>query len=273
MRLNRHTPLLALFGLTLACGAALAGHGQDEQDWNLRLKKEGNGWSLNFSSTQDYGSGSSRLKGSGAWVEKQRSVAAFSKLRLEGPLDVRLSQASGDSVKVAADDNIEPLIETRVEGDTLVVRIQKDAGFRTRHAPVIRIESKNLQAVALEGSGDLQLERFKGERLSLSLNGSGDVRVGQLEVQELTASLIGSGDLQVAGRADTQSWTLNGSGDVDARALSGRKVKAELSGSGDLALGVSETLDASLRGSGDLSYGGRPQLRQSISGSGEISRR
>ena len=270
---HRFSPLMALAGLALACSTALAGSTQEDTDWNLRLKKESSGWSLSFSSSQDYGSGSHRLKGSGVWVEKQRSVAAFSKLRLEGPLDVRLHQASSDSVKVAADDNIEPLIETRVEGDTLVVRIQKDSAFRTRQAPVIRIDSKNLNTVAVEGSGDLQLERFAGERLSLSLNGSGDVRVGQLEVQELTANLTGSGDLQVSGRADNQSWTLHGSGDVDARSLSGRKVKAELSGSGDMALGASETLDASLRGSGDLSYAGRPQLRQSVSGSGEIGRR
>ncbi|OYU26660.1 MAG: hypothetical protein CFE41_15080 [Burkholderiales bacterium PBB2] len=261
--------LSILLGLGLLAGQARA----DEVDWNLRIKKEQNGWSASFTSSQDYGSGSPRIKGSGHRVEKVRSVAAFSKLRLEGSLDVRLSQAASDSVKVSAEDNIEPLIETRVDGDTLVVRVQKDASFRTRLAPTVLVESKSLQQITVDGSGDLQLDRFKGERLSLSLQGSGDVRVGLLEVKELNASLNGSGDVQVAGRADNQVWSLNGSGDVDARALSGRSVKAELSGSGDLALGVSESLDANLRGSGDLSYAGRPQLRQSISGSGEISRR
>lgn len=259
----------ALLGLGLLAGAVQA----EEVDWNLRIKKEANGWSASFTSSQDYGSGSPRIKGSGQRVEKARSVAAFSKLRLEGALDVRLSQAGSDSVKVSADDNVEPLIETKVENDTLVIRVQKDAGFRTRLAPTVIVEAKALQQVQVEGSGDLLLDRFKGERLSLSLQGSGDIKVGLLEVKELQASLNGSGDLQVAGRADNQVWSLNGSGDVDARALSGRSVKAELSGSGDLALGVSESLDANLRGSGDLSYAGRPQLRQSVSGSGEISRR
>jgi len=262
--------LLPLLMLCLAAGGARAG---EELDWQLRVKKESNGWSASFSSSQDYGSGSQRLKGSDRRVEKARSVAAFSKLRLEGPVDVRLNQAAADTVKVAADDNIEPLIETRVEGDTLVIRLQKGAGFRTRHHPLVTVDSKNLQAIAIDGSGDLLLDRFKSERLQLSLQGSGDVQIGLLEVRELTASLSGSGDIQIAGRADTQSWSLHGSGDVDARSLSGRSVKAELHGSGDMDLGVAEELDVSLRGSGDLSYAGRPQLRQSISGSGDIRRR
>lgn len=263
--------------LLIAATAALAATGtwaESDNDWRLRIKKEtGGGWAVSLSGPQEYGAAGKRIKGSGTVVEKTRSVAAFSKLRLEGPLDLRLAQAGSDAVRIAADDNVEPLIETQVEGDTLVLRLQRGAGFTTRHAPVVWVDSKNLQAVTVNGSGDVSMERFKGDRLSLELIGSGDLRIGLLEVRELTASLSGSGDLQVAGRADIQSWTLNGSGDVDARSLSGRTIKAQLNGSGDLDLGVSENLDASLRGSGDLSYAGRPQLRQSLSGSGDISRR
>jgi hypothetical protein len=246
-----------------------------EADWQLRIKRAANGWTASFSGAQSYGDsrGGPRLKGSGVRVEKARAVAAFSQVRVDGPIDVVLSQAAADGVKVTADDNIEPLIEAAVEGDTLVLRLQRGAGFTTRHTPQVRIDSKNLQALMMSGSGDVQLDRFKGERLSLSMSGSGDLRLGMVEVRELSVAMQGSGDVQVAGRADTQSWVMRGSGDVDARSLSGRAVKAQLDGSGDMALGVSETLDVDLRGSGDLSYAGRPQLRQSSSGSGEVSHR
>ncbi|MET0519698.1 MAG: head GIN domain-containing protein [Burkholderiaceae bacterium] len=264
-------PALLIAALTL-CAAGLAR--AEGQDWRLRIRQEADGWSASLTGSQDYGAGGAkRLRGSGNRVERARSVAPFTRLRLEGPMDVQLAQAASDALRISADDNVEPLIESRVEGDTLVLRLQPGAGFTTRHAPRVQVDSRSLQALAMNGSGDVRIERFKGDSLALTLSGSGDLRIGLLELRELAVTLHGSGDIQLAGRADTQSWALHGSGDVDARSLSGRTVKAQLHGSGDLDLGVCESLDASLAGSGDLGYAGRPQLRQSISGSGDIHRR
>lgn len=269
LQLNKKALLLPL-ALALLGQAALAG---DDNDWRLRIKKEVNGWTASFSGPSEYGQPGRRTKGSGHLVEKARTVGAFSKLRVEGPFDVRVNQAGSEGLKVSADDNIEPLIESRIDGDTLVLRIQERSGYSTRHAPVVWLDVKQLQALQISGSGDVSMERLKGESFSVSLSGSGDLRIGLLEVKQLTAHLSGSGDLQVAGRAEQQTWSLTGSGDVDARSLIGAAAKAQLSGSGDLGLGVVDTLDVSLSGSGDLSYAGRPKLTQRVSGSGEVSAR
>lgn len=260
--------LLAL-SVTFLASAATAG----DNDWRLRIKKEADGWSASFSGPMDYGSGRNRVKGSGVRVEKPRALGAFTKLRIDGPFDVRLSQAAIDQATVVADDNVEPLVETVVEGDSLVVRMKRDAGFTTRTAPLVRVDAKSLQAIAVNGSGDLSVERFKGEALSLGVGGSGDVSFGLVELKDLSVGISGSGDVRLAGRAEQQAWSISGSGDVDARALAGRAAKVSISGSGDMALGVTEQLDVQLSGSGDLSYAGRPQLRQSVSGSGEVHRR
>jgi len=253
-----------------ATSAALAG----DNDWRLRIKKEADGWTASFSGPSDYGSGPNRVRGSGVRVERARALAAFSQLRLDGPIDVTLTQAGGgNQAIVVADDNIEPLIETAVEGDTLVVRLKRDAGFTTRSEPTVRINVGALQAIAVHGSGDLGVESFKADSLGLNVVGSGDVRFGLVELKDLNVAISGSGDVRLAGRAEQQSWRVSGSGDVDARALAGRAAKVSISGSGDVDLGVTEQLDVQLSGSGDLSYAGRPQLRQSVSGSGEISRR
>lgn len=263
--------LLLPLSLALLGQAALAGN--DDNDWRLRIKKEVNGWSASFSGSSTYGPSNRRTKGSGNLVEKARSLAPFSKLRVEGPFDVRINQTGSEGLKVSADDNIEPLIESRVEGDTLVLRMQERSGYSTRHAPVVWLDVKQLQSLQISGSSDVSMDKLKGDNLSVSLTGSGDLRIGLLEVKQLTAHLSGSGDLQVAGRADQQTWALHGSGDVDARSLGGSAAKAQLTGSGDLSLGVVDSLDAALSGSGDLSYGGRPKLTQRVTGSGEISGR
>lgn len=268
--MKRFVPLTLLtLAAFLTTGAAMAG----DNDWRLRIKKDADGWTAHFSGPMDYGSGKNRVRGSGVKVEKPRALVAFSQLRIDGPFDVRLVQGGVDQATVVADDNIEPLIETAVEGDALVIRMKADAGFTTRSAPTVRVSARALQAVAINGSGDLGADSFKADSLSLNVIGSGDVQFGLLEVKELKVSISGSGDVRLAGRAEQQSWRVSGSGDVDARALAGRAAKVNLHGSGDVALGVTEQLDAQLSGSGDLSYAGRPQLRQSVSGSGEIHRR
>lgn len=262
---------LFLLSLAIATGAAQAA----DNDWRLRIRKEADGWTASFSGPQEYGpSGKGRIKGSGVMVDKARALTApFTKLRVDGPMDVRLAQGTADAVKVSADDNIEPLIETKVEGDTLILRIQPNAAYSTRRSPVVQVDAKSLQQLQIRGSGDVSMEKFKGDGLTLNLSGSGDLRIGQVDVSTLTATLNGSGDVRIAGRADQQVWTLHGSGDVDARSLAGKTVSAQLHGSGDLDLGTSEKLDVEVHGSGDVSYAGRPQVKQSVHGSGDVSRR
>lgn len=261
-------PLLALIAASLLPLTAAA----EEQEWVLRIKKEAQQLAISVGGSTIYGSGAQRIKGSGQLVDKARAIGGpFSRVRLDGPVDVQLQPASGDAaLRVQADDNIEPLVTTKLDGETLVIGVQDNASFSTRNPLRVKLDFKQLQSLQVRGSGDAQLDRLKGERLDLDLSGSGDVRIGLLEVRELQARLSGSGDLSVAGKAEQQDWDLSGSGDVSAASLSGQRAKARLSGSGDLRLGVNQELDAKLSGSGDLAYSGRPQIKSQISGSGEL---
>ncbi len=263
--------LIALLAATLLPLGAAA----EEREWVLRIKKEAQQVAITLGGTSHYGSGGKRIQGSGQTVDKQRSLSgAFSRVRLDGPVDVQLQPASGEaSVRVQADDNIEPFVSTRLEGDTLVIGLEEGRGFSTRNPLRVRIDYKQLQALQLRGSGDATLDRLKSDRFELELSGSGDARIGLIEVRELQARLSGSGDLAVAGRAEQQDWELSGSGDVSAASLAGQRARARLTGSGDLRLGVVQELDAQISGSGDLGYAGRPQIRSRVSGSGELRAR
>ncbi|MBH9551494.1 head GIN domain-containing protein [Inhella gelatinilytica] len=244
-----------------------------EKEWSINVKQETNGFSVHVGGTTSVGHSAHRIKGSGKAVEVARALSPFSRVKVSGPVDVVLVQGNSEGAQVRADDNIESMITTQVEGDTLVVGVKPGASFSTRQELRVTVQFKQLQALHLSASGDAKLDRYKGERLELDLSGSGDLQIGQLDVRELTARLRGSGDVQVAGTAERQDWHLSGSGDVAAASLSGQKIKARLSGSGDLDVGVCQELEATLSGSGDLSYAGRPQVKSQISGSGEISAR
>jgi hypothetical protein len=213
------------------------------------------------------------VNGSGRIVDDRRQLSGFTAVRLAGPIDVELKASDRDAVTVRVDDNIAPLIETRVNGGdrpALEIGVKPGASFRTRHAPVVVVEFRALSELVMRGSGNAHADRISAEDFALSTNGSGDTRIDALQATRFAAVLAGSGDLVVGGRADQLAIRISGSGDADARRLESRDAQVAIAGSGDVALKVSETLDVTIAGSGDVTYWGSPRITQRLRGTGTV---
>lgn len=219
-----------------------------------------------------FGSGE-RVHGSGRIIEDHRALSGFTAVRVAGPVDLDLRASDRDAVTVRADDNVAPLIETRVTGGdrpALEIGVKAGAAFRARHAPVVVVEFRALSELVMRGSGDALADRITTEDFALSMSGSGDARIDALQATRFAAALSGSGDLVVAGRADQLAIRISGSGDADARSLQGRVAQVAIAGSGDVAVNISDSLDVTIAGSGDVSYLGSPKVSQRIRGSGTV---
>ncbi|MEP6504611.1 MAG: head GIN domain-containing protein [Betaproteobacteria bacterium] len=209
--------------------------------------------------------------GSGKEANVARKVGAFSVLRLDSSVDVVAHQGPAPAVTVHADDNIEPMIETVVEGDTLVVRMRKNVSFRTNHKVLVDVVFTSLTASQQRGSGDLHIDTVTGPRFESSISGSGDLRIDNAKVGNFALSIAGSGDVQIAGSADDARFAVAGSGDISAGQFAVKHVIASISGSGDAHLNALESIDARVAGSGDISYSGHPKdVTRRVSGSGSI---
>jgi hypothetical protein len=214
--------------------------------------------------------------GSGHVIDDERPVSSFVTLRMAGPIDVRLKAAGRERVIVRADDNIAPLIQTRIvagERPTLEIDMQRVSTMRPSRTPIVIVEFRTLEDVSMRGSGDLQANKIHSERFALSMIGSGDVRIDSLRVTQFAAALSGSGDLTVAGSADQQAYRLTGSGDVAASRLTGRRVIVSIAGSGDAAVNASEALEATIHGTGDVTYIGSPHVIERRAGTGRLLRK
>ena len=218
-----------------------------------------------------FGDDSSTLVGSGREVTVPRRIGAFSVLRLDSSVDVVAHQGTAAAVVVHADDNIEPLVETVVEGDALVVRLKKGTSFRTNHKMVVDVTFTSLSATRQHGSGDLHIDRLSAPRLESTIAGSGDLRIDSAQLGSFALSIAGSGDVTIAGSADEARFGVDGSGDIDAHDFAAKKVAVSISGSGDARVNATESIDARVAGSGDITYTGRPHdVMRKVSGSGSI---
>lgn len=211
------------------------------------------------------------VAGSGKEVNVARKVGAFSVLRLDSSVDVHARQGATPSVSVHADDNIEPMIETVVDGDTLVVRTRKGASFRTSHDVVVDIVFTSLTAAQQHSSGDLHIETLSGPRFESTIAGSGDLQIDHAQLGSFALSIAGSGAVTVAGTADEARFGVAGSGDIDAHDFAARRVSVSISGSGDAHVKATEAIDARVAGSGGVTYSGHPHdVSRHVSGSGSI---
>jgi len=209
-------------------------------------------------------------RGDGKKVTQPREVGEFSKVRLEGSLDARVTVGPVRAISVTIDQNLQPLVETRVDGDTLVVNARE---ISWQGDGRIDIAVPALRGLAIRGSGDARIEGGKGD-LSLAISGSGDID-WRGEAGKLVAAVSGSGDMKLAGSAASVEISVAGSGDVRAGDLAAGSADVSVAGSGDVEVRLTGgALRASVAGSGDVVWHGEGRVeRATTAGSGEIVHR
>lgn len=219
-----------------------------------------------------FGGGSkAQIKGSGKMVDQARTPGTFTRIRVESSMNVVARPGSSAKLMVHADDNILPVLETVLEGDTLVIRYKEGTSIRMHSDPVVTVDFTQLSAVDLRGSGNLNIESIKADTLQLNLAGSGDVKLRNADLNKLATNLAGSGDVSMQGRAVDVDISIAGSGDVHAKGLQAANVKVSIAGSGNAEVNATATLNAQIAGSGDVSYLGNPKVKSSVMGSGSVS--
>lgn len=211
------------------------------------------------------------LQGSGQRVSQDRSVPSFTRLQADGPFEVTVRPGTARRVQVRADDNLQTLVDTHVENDTLVIAPTRQTGWYSREKIQVTVETPALAAASLRGSGRLSLERLQGGPFALALSGSGEIRLADARLTRLNVQLAGSGDIWLQGQADEARYELAGSGGVHADPLRARQLSVSVAGSGDAVVRAQDTLTVQIAGSGNVRYAGTPRVRQQVAGSGRVS--
>jgi hypothetical protein len=190
------------------------------------------------------------IHGSGLSKTESRAAGSFSRIDLAGSPAVEVAVGPATSVSVTTDDNILPVIETKVSGDTLSIRSK--CSYNTSLGVKVSIT-----VPALEG---------------VSVSGSGNIHVAGLKAGDMEAGVTGSGNVTLSGVADRLSGQITGSGNLRAGDFDAKRVRVTVTGSGNATIRATEELDASVTGSGNVHYSGNPpEVRRNVTGSGKIS--
>ncbi len=186
-------------------------------------------------------------------VVESRDVGGFDEVELRGLGNLSIEQTGSESMSVEAEEDVLPRLKTEVVNDRLIIGPKPGTTVRTTKPINYKLTVEALDALGVSGSGDVEADGIKTDRLAVDIGGAGNVTIG--------------------GEADEQEVNISGSGDYRAEGLNSRVVKIGVSGAGSAIVNASEELDANVRGAGSVEYVGAPTVEQDVSGAGRVSKR
>ena len=209
------------------------------------------------------------VDGSGRVVEEIRNVGTFNRVELHGAGRLYIDFGSVPSLRIVAEDNILPIIETRVEGDTLVV--ESDRSYNTEIGINIYINMTQVREFSLRGAWKvIGQAQFNADRLDLELTGAGQLDL-DVDAKRIYSSISGAGDINLKGNADLHELHISGVGSLDAYDLIVKDYIISISGAGSCHIFAGNSLDAHISGAGSIYYMGDPaDVTSSITGTGKL---
>ncbi len=215
------------------------------------------------------------LNGSGPEITEVREVEDFTGVANTASFDVFVTRADEFSVEVIAQENLVPIIETYVSGNTLIVKTQNDACFKSGTQVEVHISMPETELLRLSGSGRVFADMLESTEVEISNSGSGFMEIDSVMADTYVVSNAGSGYVSIEGSYVSEVDVIqSGSGGILCGVLYGAlEVNMRHSSSGriDAIIIDGTVMDVVLSGSGRIVLEGDVEVAEySLNSSGRI---
>jgi len=230
------------------------------------------------------------VRGSGTLSSEMRPVGDINAVELStiGTLHIKIGDTT--SLEIEAEDNLLEYIEADDTGGKLVIDT-RNVSLRTRRPINYYLTVKELKAIEISSSGDIEAPDLRADRFAIEINSSGNLDMGDLEARHVRITVNSSGDITIGdvhatsiaveinssgnvrisgGEVDEQDININSSGDYRARDLASREAEVNICSSGNAIIQVSDYLGADVSSSGDVQYAGDPKVDSRETSSGDV---
>ena len=182
------------------------------------------------------------------------TFGSFDRVRVDGPLDVRITTGRSPGARVEGAQELVDAIEVTVEGDTLVARygVRGQPSGRSDAPPVVTLSTPGLRSAAINSGAKLSVTRMAGQRIDVAVNGAGALSVAAVEADQLQAVVIGAGSMTLAGHAARARLLTNGPGAIDASGLATSDLTVRLDGPGETKASARYTAQVTNTGLGKV---------------------
>jgi hypothetical protein len=211
------------------------------------------------------------VDGNGNVKTENRDVSSFDEIKVGGAFNVLLIQGGKEALKVEADENLLPIIETRVSGGTLIITTKED--IRNAKSLNLYITFRDLSKLNISGACEVKSEgTLEFETLKFKASGASEIKMA-LTADRLLGDYSGASEITFSGRARDVELDLSGASELKAYDLQTENMRLDISGAGDAKVHATKTLKVEASGAASVRYEGNPSVDQRVSGAGDVRKR
>lgn len=211
------------------------------------------------------------IRGTGDITSQTREVTDFSAVDLAGIGNIIIDYGEQESLRIEAEDNLLPYLETEVDGDTLTIGIREGVNIIPTQGIFYYLTVRELDEVSVSGLGNIDLPLLEGTSVALNITGGGDIDAKEVNAKDLAVKLSGLGSLTIEGGEVTNSNVqLTGAGNYNASQLVSQVVNVQVTGLGSAGVWAEDALSATITGGGSVRYKGKPQITKNVTGLGVV---
>jgi hypothetical protein len=208
------------------------------------------------------------VTGSGVAKTDSRTVDAFASIESGGSWNVEVVSGDKVSVTVTGDDNIVPLITTKVKDGKLSIAAS-EGSINTKLPLVVKVAMPTIATLKLSGAGNASVTDVKASKLGLDTSGAGNLSF-RGNADDVGVKSTGAGQVVLVGKAKSLAAEANGAGNIDASAFEVATATVKCTGAGNVGVNATTSLDVTVTGAGNVVYAGNPKLAKRVSGAGTV---
>ncbi len=124
------------------------------------------------------------VRGSGNVVEQAVATAAFDNIVVQDGIRVLLRRGVAQKVLVKTDDNLLAMVEAKVDGSRLILRMQPKISMRTKSGVVVTIDYTALNALRLADGARGELDAASGSAFRATVKDGASLTIAEANANE-----------------------------------------------------------------------------------------
>lgn len=208
------------------------------------------------------------VEGNGHIKEETRSVPAFTGVEVSGGITADVTVGPEQKVILSADENLLPLLRTRVVDG--VLRVDHEGSIRSNNTIKLTVVTPKLDR--LGGSGGCTVHAKLGKSPKLKLDGSGgtEMQIAGIDTDALDLDMSGGVTAVLQGTAKKANLDLSGGVELHAKKLQIADAVIDASGGVQAELAVSQSIRGDASGGVSVEVKGRPAVKVDTSGGSSV---
>lgn len=203
-------------------------------------------------------------------VSSNRNISEdFENIKVSEGLDLYITQGNSVSLSVEADENLQDIIITEVENNTL--KIHTSENIRNAASRKIMLNIKDIKSIkATSGSDVYSTNTIKVNELDLTTTSGADMEL-EIDTKNLKCKATSGSDMKLRGKTDFFTAEATSGSDIKASNLKAVTADVKATSGADISIDTSKEITARATSGGDIKYSGNPEkVNSSDSSSGSV---